>query len=264
VGKASPFSGRAGKTPAARAFDAGGASAYGRAAVRSPLATLVCCALALAAVIAPAGDAAKRKEKPRKVTVVLKPGSTATLDFGMGIVRTVPLTGTLRGRTTAPIDLTKNDFTIKLTRGAIAVGGADVFADPNCATRPLVSVSPRTRVLPGARHGLLAVVDLLHARLRSKAQVVVRTVALVPGGSACEAGQVPTGYADTPLTLKLGADISSGQLRGVKLASPAPQTVSIKACVTPGDPAKPCTGTPVGYQVALSTSLVLDAIFTKG
>lgn len=239
-------------------------SAYRRAAVRRSPAILVCCALALAALLAPAGDAAKRKEKPRKVTVVLKPGSAATLDFGMGIVRTVPLSGTLRGRTTAPIDLTKNDFTIKLTRGALAVGGTDVFPDPDCAARPLVSVSGRTRVLPNARNGLLAVVDLLHARLRSKAQVVVRTVARVANPGGCAAGQAETGYADTPLTLKLGTDISSGQLRGVKLASPAPQQVSIKACVTPGDPAKPCTGTPVGYTVKLSTSLVLDAIFTRG
>ena len=31
-----------------------------------------------------------------------------------------------------------------------------------------------------------------------------------------------------------------------------------------GDPAKKCTGTPVGYQVTLSTSLILDAIFKRG
>jgi hypothetical protein len=238
---------------------------YRRAAVRSPRVLALAIALLATVLFLPAaGDAAKRKERPRKVTVTLKAGSTATLDFGMGIVRTVPLTGTMRGKTTAPIDLTKDDFKIKLTRGAIAVGGADVFADPNCPARPLISVSGLTKVLPNRKTGLLATVDLLNARLRSKARIVVRTVTLVANPGGCDSGQARTGYTDTPITLRLGGDISSGQLLGVKLASPAPQKVIVKACVTPGDPAKPCTGTPVGYQVTLSTSLILDAIFKRG
>jgi hypothetical protein len=232
--------------------------------VRSPRAITLVVALLLAALLLPAGgDAAKKKEKPRKVTVTLKDGSTATLDFGQGIVRTVPLRGILRGQTVGPIDLTKDDFKIKLSRGALAVGGADVFADPNCPARPLIALSGRTKVLPNARKGLLATVDLLHARLRSKAQVVVRTVTLVANEGGCEAGQAQTGYTDTPLTLKLGADISSGQFLGLKLTSPAPQKVTVMACVTPGDPAKKCTGTPVAYPVTLSTSLVIDAVFKR-
>jgi hypothetical protein len=238
---------------------------YRRAAVRSPRVLALLAALLATVLLAPAaGDAAKRKERPRKVTVTLKQGSTATLDFGMGIVRTLPLSGTLRGKTTAPIDLTKDDFKIKLTRGSIAVPGTDVFADPNCPARPLISVSGRTRVLPNPKTGLLATVDLLNARLRSKARIVVRTVTRVANPGGCDSGQAETGYVDTPVTLRLGGDISSGQLLGVELASPAPQKVIIKACVTPGDPAKKCTGTPVGYQVTLSTSLILDAIFKKG
>jgi hypothetical protein len=214
-------------------------------------------ALTMVLVAAPAGQAKVRKKPVRQgdtpVLVTVLDGSTATLDLGGGNVRTAPLGGTVRGVIAGGYRLSR-DNAITLRAARVTVGSVALMSD-GCPTAPAAtSLLTAAGLAPGAkakamfhRTGVVTVV----------APVVLRTVLDVRPG-ACGNASVPTGYADTRLTLRASGRIvrGTGLTRLTLDSAPAPLTV--QGCLAPGMPSSACSTAPVAVPVTLSTHLEVN------
>jgi hypothetical protein len=200
-----------------------------------------------------------RKKRPAKVApatpvgVALLDGSVATLDLGGGVVRTTALTGTLKGSIAGGYRLGR-DNTVTLKTGTLAAAPTDLLTD-DCTAGPPARTNPATTITLAPGRPIQALVKST-GEVVSTAAVILRSVLDVRSG-ACGSAAVPTGYADTPLTVALHGLIQRGTGLSALTLDSDPAPVNVRACLAPGAPAAPCTGTPVGYPVTLSTHLVV-------
>src|SRR4051794_4988651 len=210
--------------------------------------------LTMVLVAAPAGQAKVRKKPvPRgdtPVLVTVLDGSTATLDLGAGNVRTAPLGGTVRGVIAGGYVLNRDNAVV--LRAARVTVGSVTLIDDGCPTAPAAtSLLTAVGLAPGVkakamirRTGVVTVV----------APVVLRTVLDVRPG-ACGNASVPTGHADTLLTLRASGRIEAGTgLTRLTLDS-APAPLNVQGCLAPGAPSSACSTAPVAVPVTLSTHL---------
>jgi hypothetical protein len=226
---------------------------------RAPLTALTVFTMLL--LCASQGQAKVRKSSATPVVATLLGGSTASLDLGGGAVRTAPLSGVLRGVIPGGYRLSQ-DNTLALRSGHVAIGAVALLSD-GCATAPAVTsalttvglapATPATSLAPAMPNAVLHKTGVVSATV----PVVLRTVLDVRSGP-CGSATVPTGFADTPLTLDAFGRIRRGFGLNQLTLDSAPQPLTIQACLAPGAPTAACSTTPVAYPVSLSTHLVVN------
>ena len=205
---------------------------------------------------------AKPRSKTQPVGITLLAGSTSTLDLGGGNVRTIPLTGKLKGTASARINITK-PIPIKLVGGTIVPGPVAIFDDPACAATPLLATDPLSRVTLDKRHSSTSLLDPASGKVTGSAATRLRIV-LDVRSDGCGGPLIPTGYADTFARFvvrgKLGPTTG---LRMLELNSKR-QPIRIQGCVTAGTPAKKCTKAPLGYKGTISVHLLVQVDLGPG
>jgi hypothetical protein len=195
----------------------------------------------------------KVKPKPTRipVTTTVLDGSSATLDFGAGMVRTVGLSGKLTGYIPGKIQLGADTKAI-LTGGSIAVAPTDFFSD-GCASPVWARSDPATSITLDRTKSNSAT---LHANgsITSDANVVIRAVLDTRAENACDQALAPTGYTDSTAFVQLHGQVGQGGLTSLELTAD-PYPLTLNACMTPGTPAYPCGGAPVAYPTTATVLL---------
>jgi hypothetical protein len=191
---------------------------------------------------------------PVKITV--KPGSSATLDFG-AFQREAPITGTLKGFVPGTINL-KADIQVQLTGGSLALGQTPVFIDDDCDGQ--VSAAIRTGrdttiALDPARTSTATL--LTSGTATSTAYTVIRLpLELRNGDVGCNKPYLSTGYREFKQTFFLRGRLGAGGLSNLTLTS-APAPIDVEACLAPGAPTQPCNGFAIPLPIIVSTKLVV-------
>jgi hypothetical protein len=213
--------------------------------------------LTMLLLVAPAGHAKPRKRAPAHpatpVSVTVLDRSTATLDFGNGTVRVAPLTGALRGAISGGYRLSQ-DNTIALRSGRVGIGPTQLLGD-GCSTAPATTSRLTTVGLAPDTKATMLVRKTGDVVLAAAA--ILRTVLDIRAGE-CGSASVPTGYADTPLTLRAGGRIDRGSGLAHLTLDSAPAPVTIAGCLVPGAPSSACSAAPAAYPVTLSTHLEVN------
>lgn len=195
----------------------------------------------------------KVKPKPTRipVTTTVLDGSSATLDFGGGMVRTVALSGKLTGYIPGKIQLGADTKAI-LTGGSIAVAPTDFFSD-GCASPVWARSDPATAITLDRTKANSAT---LHANgsITSDANVVIRAVLDTRAENACDQALAPTGYTDSTAFVQLHGQVGQGGLTSLELTAD-PYPLTLNACMTPGTPSYPCGGAPVAYPTTATVLL---------
>jgi hypothetical protein len=193
------------------------------------------------------------KVKPTRipVTTTVLAGSSATIDFGGGISRTVGLSGKLTGYIPGKIHLGADTKAI-LTGGSIAVAPTDFFSD-GCASPVWARSDPATSITLDKTKANSAT---LHAdgAITSNANVVIRAVLDTRPENACDQALAQTGYTDSTAFVALHGQVGQGGLTNLQLTAD-PYPLTLNACMTPGIPTYPCTGTPTAYQTTATVLL---------
>jgi hypothetical protein len=198
----------------------------------------------------------KVKPKPKPalkipVTVTVLDGSQAVIDFGDGNVRTVGLTGRINGFIRGQIRLS-SDTTVTLTDGTLAVAPTDIFTD-GCASPPIARTNPATVItMDPAKPGTGTL--KADGTVTADANVLIRVVADLRGPDGCGGPTVTGGYADSPAFVHLAGKVGDGGLTSLTLASD-PYPLTLNGCLTPGDPAAPCTQAPTAYPTTVTVTL---------
>jgi hypothetical protein len=194
----------------------------------------------------------KVKPKPRvPVTTTVLDGSTATLDFGNGLVRTVGLSGKLTGYIPGTIHLDR-DTKALLTGGSIAVAPTDFFSD-GCASPVWARSNPATTIRLDKTKVNSATLHP-NGSITSDASVIIRAVLDTRPQDACDQALVPTGYTDSAAFVRLHGQVGAGGLTSLELTAD-PYPLTLNACMTPGAPAAPCAGTPLTYPTTATVLL---------
>jgi hypothetical protein len=196
----------------------------------------------------------KRTAKPvtTKATTTLLPGSQATIDFGNGVVRTIPLSGTVGGVIPGPIHI-NSDTTVNLTQGQITPAPTDVFTD-TCPSPALVASDPASTITIDPSKKSTAT---LHANgdVTATTNVLIRLA--LDDRQTCGQPPFTTGYTDNPATVPLSGHVTpAGGLSNLELDS-TPYPLTLAACTTAGAPTTPCAGTPTTYNTTATVKLLV-------
>jgi hypothetical protein len=191
--------------------------------------------------------------KPVRVPVsaTVLDGSSATLDFGDGTVRTVALAGKLTGYIPGKIKLA-SPITALLKAGSLSVAPTDFFSD-GCASPVWARSNPATSIRLDPAKVNKATLNP-NGSIAADASVIIRAVLDTRAQNACDSPLATTGYTDSPATVHLHGQVGQGGLTSLLLTAD-PYPLTLNACFTPGDPAAPCAGTPVSYPTTATVSL---------
>jgi hypothetical protein len=185
------------------------------------------------------------------VTATVLDGSSATLDFGNGLVRTVGLSGRLTGYIPGKI-LLNQDTKALLTGGQLAVAPTDFFSD-GCASPVWARSDPATAIRLDRTKPNSATLKA-DGTITSSASVIIRAVLDARPQDACDQPLAPTGYTDSPASVQLHGKVGQGGLTSLQLTAD-PYPLTLNACFTPGYPAAPCAGAAVTYPTTATVQL---------
>jgi hypothetical protein len=193
------------------------------------------------------------KVKPLRVpvTATVLDGSSATLDFGNGTVRTVGLTGRLTGYIPGQIQLAK-PITALLKGGSLSVAPTDFFSD-GCTAPAWARSDPATSIRLDPTKANKATLNP-NGSIVSDAGVIIRAVLDTRPQNACDQPLAQTGYAESTAFVQLHGQVGQGGLTSLQLTAD-PYPLTLNACMTPGDPAAPCAGAPVSYPTTATVTL---------
>ena len=246
---------------------------------RACIAVLALALLVPAVATAPAGAKTKRvckvvkvhghkkrkchrvKVKPLRIPVTTNvlDGSTATLDFGNGIVRTVSLSGKLTGYIPGKIHLDSDTKAI-LTGGSIAVAPTDFFSD-GCASPIWARSDPATTIRLDKTKTNSATLHSSGA-ITSNANVIIRAVLDTRPENACDQALATTGYTDSTAFVQLHGQVGAGGLTSLELTAD-PYPLTLNACMTPGVATSPCAGPPATYPTTATVLLKVGLALGK-
>lgn len=192
-----------------------------------------------------------KKAAPRiPVTTTVLPGSQVTIDFGGGVVRTIPLTGTVKGYVPGLIHV-NTDTTVLLTQAHITPAPTDIFTD-SCPSPALVRSDPASSIGIDPSKTSTAT---LHSSgdVTSTTNVVIRLV--LDERQSCGQPPFTTGYTDNAATVPLSGHVQpSTGLSNLELDSP-PYPLTLAGCSTAGTPTTPCAGSPTTYTTTATVKL---------
>jgi hypothetical protein len=246
---------------------------------RACIAVLALALLVPAVATAPAGAKTKRvckvvkvhghkkrkchrvKVKPLRIPVTTNvlDGSTATLDFGNGVVRTVSLSGKLTGYIPGKIHLDSDTKAI-LTGGSIAVAPTDFFSD-GCASPIWARSDPATTIRLDKTKTNSATLHSSGA-ITSNANVIIRAVLDTRPENACDQALATTGYTDSTAFVQLHGQVGAGGLTSLELTAD-PYALTLNACMTPGVATSPCAGAPATYPTTATVLLKVGLALGK-
>jgi hypothetical protein len=196
------------------------------------------------------------KVKPKAVTKIpiaatIQDGSSATLDFGGGLVRSVGLSGKLTGYIPGKIQL-GTDIKAVLNGGSIAVAQTDFFSD-GCASPVWARSDPATSITLDTTKANTAI---LHSSglVESDANVIIRAVLDTRAENACDQPLATTGYSDSAAFVHLHGQVGAGGLTSLQLGAD-PYPLTLNACMTPGVATSPCAAAPIAYPTTATVSL---------
>lgn len=178
-------------------------------------------------------------------------GSSATLDFGNGTVRTVGLAGKLTGYVAGKIRL-GTTITARLTHGSLAVSPTDFFSD-GCTSPVWARSNPATSIRLDPTKVSRATLNP-NGSITSDASVIVRAVLDTRPENACDSPLATTGYSESAATVHLHGQVGDGGLTSLQLTAD-PYPLTLNACFTQGDPGAPCAGAPVSYPTTATVTL---------
>ena len=195
----------------------------------------------------------KVKVKPLRVpvTTTVLDGSSATIDFGGGIVRTVAISGKLTGYVPGQIKL-GTDIKAILTGGSLSVAPTDFFSDA-CAAPVWARSDPATTIALDRAKRNTATLGA-DGSIASDASVIIRAVLDTRPQGACDQPLVQTGYTDSTAFVHLHGQVGQGGLTSLELTAD-PYPLTLNACMTPGAPSSPCAGTPTSYPTIATVLL---------
>jgi hypothetical protein len=241
---------------------------------RLPLLAIALCA-SLVALPVTAGDAAhhhrakckkgyvrnkrgrcvkKHAPAPPKVpvTTTLLSGSAATIDFGGGTVRTIALSGSVKGFVKGLIR-PNSDTTVTLGSGQIAPAPTDIFTD-SCPSPALVRSDPASAITIDPTKTSTATLHATGA-VTASTSIVLRLV--LDERQACGQPSFTTGYTDNRVTVPLSGHVAApGGLSNLELDSPA-YPLTLTGCTSAGSPTTPCAGTPTSYSTTATVKLLV-------
>jgi hypothetical protein len=240
---------------------------------------LAAVALVAAVAAAPAGAKTKRvckvvkvhghkqrrchrvKVKPLRVpvTTTVLDGSSATIDFGNGVLRTVGISGKLNGYVPGTIKL-GTDIKARLTGGSLSVAPTDFFSD-GCAS-PVWARSDAATTITLDRTKTNTATLAANGSISSDANVIIRAVLDTRPQDACDQPLAQTGYTDSTAFVQLHGQVGQGGLTSLELSAD-PYPLTLNACMTPGVAAYPCAGTPVTYPTTATVQLKVGLALGK-
>jgi PASTA domain-containing protein len=195
------------------------------------------------------------------ITITLKEGSFATLDFGT-FTRRAPLSGEVKGYSPGRIDIAK-DTNFVITRGTINVAPTAIFIDDDCfgdVTAAIRTGSATKAIIDSSREstGTLIGGDITSVvALRLRAPIELRD-----GEEGCEKPYLTTGYTETRLRVPLFGELdTSGGFLGIVLNSSTQLLDQFDACLGLGDPETPCSGFSIPFPFLLRTHVVAELSF---
>jgi hypothetical protein len=203
----------------------------------------------------------KVKVKPLRVpvTATVLGGSSATIDFGGGIVRTVAISGKLNGYVPGTIKL-GTDIRARLTGGSLSVAPTDFFSD-GCASPVWARSDPATTITLDRTKPNTATLAA-NGSITSDANVIIRAVLDTRPQDACDQPLAQTGYSDSTAFVHLHGQVGQGGLTSLELTAD-PYPLTLNACMTAGVPAYPCAGQPVRYQTTATVVLKVGLALGK-
>jgi hypothetical protein len=171
------------------------------------------------------------------VTATLLDGSHVTVDLGAGNVRTIAISGVLGGSMPSGYMLNR-DNTIELEGGRIDFAPTDVLTD-SCPAPALARTVAATNMTldPGHAGSVLLARDGL---VTTTFGGILHTILSLRQPDGCGLPTLPSGQAETPLTIRLVGQIQRGTgLARLELRSD-PMPIALQACLEPGDPGSGC------------------------
>ncbi|HEU4979228.1 MAG TPA: hypothetical protein VFT42_10065 [Solirubrobacteraceae bacterium] len=194
----------------------------------------------------------KHKQAPPRipVTTTVLPGSQVSIDFGGGVVRTIPLTGTVKGYVPGLIHV-NTDTTVVLTKARITPAPTDIFTD-SCSSPALVRSDPASTIGIDPSKTSTATLHSSGA-VTATTNVLIRLV--LDERQACGQPAFTTGYTDNAATVPLSGHVQPATgLANLELDSP-PYPLTLTGCTTAGAPATPCAGSPTTYNTTATVKL---------
>jgi hypothetical protein len=201
------------------------------------------------------------KVKPLRipVTATVLDGSSATLDFGNGVVRSVGISGKLTGYIPGKIKLGA-DTKARLTGGSLSVAPTDFFSD-GCASPVWARSDPATTITLDKTKTNTATLAA-NGSITSDANVIIRAVLDTRPQNACDQPLVQTGYTDSTAFVHLHGQVGQGGLTSLELTAD-PYPLTLNACMTPGTASYPCAGAPVTYPTTATVLLKVGLALGK-
>ena len=195
----------------------------------------------------------KVKVKPLRVplTATVLDGSSATIDFGNGMVRTVGISGKLDGYVPGKIRL-GTDIKARLSGGTLAVAPTDFFSD-GCASPVWARSDPATTITLDKTKTNTATLAA-NGSIVSDANVIIRAVLDTRPQDACDQPLAETGYTDSTAFVHLHGQVGQGGLTSLELTAD-PYPLALNACMTPGVATYPCAGQTATYPTTATVLL---------
>jgi hypothetical protein len=197
------------------------------------------------------------------ITINLKDGSYATLDFG-AFTRRANLTGFVKGYAPGRIDISK-DTSFVLTRGKIDVAPTAVFIDDECfgdVTAAIRTGAATNATIDTSRSstGTLIGGDITSTvALRLRAPLELRN-----GEEGCDDPYLTTGYTETRIRVPLFGELDTSKgFLGINVVSSTQLLDQFDACLELGDENTPCAGFSIPFPFLLRTNIVAELEFGK-
>jgi len=177
-------------------------------------------------------------EQRSPFTLTFLEGSVVTLDRAGQSTLRFPLSGTMHGYTIGRVGFI-NVVRSRLTRANLRPAATDVLTDTACGGVPTAAIrtSPSARITFDPRHTNVSSLDARTAVFSSTTWLRIRVPLELRNPRGCGLPPVTTGYADTFDHYRVTGTFGTT----TRVDSPR-HPVTVKYCLTPGPPNRPCAG----------------------
>lgn len=186
------------------------------------------------------------------VAVEILAGSEVELDWD-SVIRKTAIRGYVKGYLTAEKYDIDTPNTIIFSGGAITADPVGVFLDDKCKGRVTTALGTHyTNVTLDASKDQTMETDPSQRITGSLSFNVRIALSMRPGSDGCDDPYIVTGYTDTKLRLRF-----NGTFNATKTEVKTVETyLDLWACITPGDPDKPCSSYRVPFPTLMRTRVL--------
>lgn len=197
-------------------------------------------------------EACKDYEGGLVVAVEILEGSEVELDWD-SVIRHTAIRGWIKGYMTADKYVVDEPNTIIFSGASLTVDPVGVFLDDKCKGRVTTALGTHyTSVALDASKDQTMETDPSQRITGSLTFIVRIALSMRPGSDGCDDPYLVTGYTDTNLRLRF-----NGTFNATKTQVKTVETyLDLWACITPGDPDKPCSSYRVPFPTLVRTKVL--------